>query len=59
MFSLVNKNWKILSVNHSLVKEKNTIHDIKLLFEKHPLKAIFLTDENNKLKAVLSKGDYL
>lgn len=59
MFSLVNKNWKILSVNHSLVKEKNTIQDIKLLFEKHPLKAIFLTDENNKLKAVLSKGDYL
>ena len=59
MFSLVNKNWKILSVNHSLVKEKNTIQDIKLLFEKYPLKAIFLTDENNKLKAVLSKGDYL
>ena len=59
MFFLVNKNWKILSVNHSLVKEKNTIQDIKLLFEKYPLKAIFLTDENNKLKAVLSKGDYL
>lgn len=59
MFFLANKNWKVITTNYSLVKQKNNVGLIKSLFEKHPLKAIYLVDEQDRLNAVLSKGDYL
>jgi N-acetylneuraminate synthase len=59
MFCLANRNWKILNVNSSIVKEEFNTQLIKSLFEKHPLKAVYLIDEKRKLKAVLSKGDFL
>lgn len=59
MFFAANKYWRILDQNNSVVQQKDNTELIKSLFEKHRLKAIYLVDEQNKLKAVLSKGEYL
>lgn len=59
MFFLSNKNWKILPASLSIVRAENDLQSIKFLFKNHPLKAVFLVDNNKRLKAVLSKGDYL
>ena len=59
MFFFANKFWKILDQNNAVVQQKDNKDLIKSLFEKHRLKAIYLVNEQNKLKAVLSKGEYL
>lgn len=59
MIFFADKNWKILSASLSIVGAEHDLQSIKFLFKNHPLKAVFLVDNKNRLKAVLSKGDYL
>ena len=50
MFFFANKFWKILDQNNAVVQQKDNKDLIKSLFEKHRLKAIYLVNEQNKLK---------
>ena len=59
MIFFADKNWKILTASLSIVRAEHDLQSIKFLFKNYPLKAVFLVDNKNRLKAVLSKGDYL